>query len=170
MKKLIILTLSFCMINTSVPLIHAVESITPSDDECEPCKIKESELEEAIYQNKIYDNNGELESFEVVVPLPEGEIPQNQGRGIISALISIVVGAYKSCKVTWISTGGFNPCTYLAGALGRKIVNGVVQWSYSDRGSWKVSQTSTYGRIPGCEPMHAQVCYGWYYTYSYSRA
>lgn len=169
MNRMLILVLSFCLFNTSLPVLGTNNS-NSNEEPCKTCHIEENDLNNVIYQNQVYDESGNLQSFEAVVPLPAGEIPPVQSRGIISALVSIVVGAYKACKVTWINTGGFNPCTYLAGVLGRKIVNGAIQWQSADRGKWKVTQTSHFGRIPGCEPMHSGGCQGWYYTYSYSRA
>lgn len=164
-----ILALSFCMLSMSVSVTRADSSPPKDGENCLPCTIDENSLDGVKIEKKVYDENGNLESFSAVVPLPEGELPVKEGRGIITAIVSIIVGAYKACKVTSISTGGFNPCTYLAAALGRKIVNGVIQWYDSDKGSWNVSRTSHSEKIPGCEPMYSSGCIRWYYTYNYSR-
>lgn len=169
MKKFLLISLSLCMTLLLVPTNPISANNENSSNVCSSCNIQSDELENVTYTDEVYDENGELISFTAIVPLAPGEIPEAETRGIIGAIVTIVAGLYKSCKVAFYTTGGFNPCTYLAGVLGRKIINGIVQWQQNDAGKWDVQRTSHWGKIPNCEPMHSGGCTGWYYTYSYKK-
>lgn len=175
MKKKICLIICVCMIaSICIINIHAKERSVSGDKSNEICSntcrltnesLKKAE-EESYIINKEYSTDGNLESFDVIVPIPKGKEPTPETRGLISTAI---VTIYKTCKIASTMGQGFNPCTYLAMALGRKIINGIINWEPQDRGDWKVTRTSHYGYIPGCEPRHSQSCNGYYYTYSYSK-
>ena len=169
MKKYIAMLLVCCMFTIStVPIVGANEH-SSENNQCPSCQIDEDDLANVIYQNAVYDESGALISFTAVVPLKPGEIPPPEGRSIVGALVTIISSAYTACSYTFYSTGGFNPCTYLAGMLGRKIVNGIIKWLPKDNGNWEVIRHQHYGKIPNCEPSHSAGCVGWYYTYSYER-
>lgn len=169
MKKLVIGLVTCSLIAMiSFNNIYAKTETPPSNDSnsCGLVSDDESDsLSDKNIVNKQYDSEGNLESFDVIVPLAEGELPEPETRGIISVIVTI----YKTCKVASTMGAGFNPCTYLALALGRAIVNGTPKWNPSDYGDWKVVRTSHFGYKPGCEPRHSQGCNGWYYTYSYAK-
>lgn len=169
MKKLVIglLTLSLIAI-ISINNIYAVsdESSSKETNACTLVSDEESNIpNENNIVNKKYDSEGNLESFDVIVPLAEGEEPEAETRGIITVIVTI----YKTCKIASTMGAGFNPCTYLALALGRAIINGSPKWDPADYGDWRVVRTSHFGYKPGCEPRHSQGCNGWYYTYSYAK-
>lgn len=167
MKKFILCSLCSCMLFLSLPMFIKASSEDEQKENQEMCTLISSEVKNTIYLNKVYDESGSLVSFDAIVPLAEGTIPVLENRSVVGANLTILGGIKKSCTAAFYLTGGFNPCAYLAGALGRKIINGIVQWESWDTGKWDVSRTSHYGQIPGCLPMHSASCHGWYYTYSY---
>lgn len=165
MKRRILLFVCFSFVlSVGVIDIDAKEKSVPQSNDT--CNLEISTDDEEIpgyITNKKYNSNGELASFDVIISISEAEMPEVETRGVVSMIVTI----YKTCKIAGTMGAGFNPCTYLAMALGRKIVDGTVNWKPEDRGDWRVSRTSHYGYKPGCEPRHSQSCNGFYYTYSY---
>lgn len=138
---------------------------TEMGNEFTTCSLDNSAIENRTIVNKKFDSQGNLESFDVIVSVPVEDVPVVEPQSITTVIVTI----YRTCKIAKDMGAGFNPCTYLAVALGRAIINGTPKWDPADYGDWKVVRTSHNGYKPGCEPRHSQGCNGFYYTYSYTK-
>lgn len=84
------------------------------------CSLDNSAIENGTIVNKKFDSQGNLESFDVIVSVPVEDVPVVEPQSITTVIVTI----YRTCKIAKDMGAGFNPCVYLAVALGRAIING----------------------------------------------
>ena len=74
MKKIVISFLSACTLFTFVSS-NFVFAKANDEQKCQTCSIASDDLENVFYQDKVFNEEGELIEFKAIVPLADGRIP-----------------------------------------------------------------------------------------------